>query len=63
MSKRQNYFLLAGLFFVGFLLLEFTTIYGDPGWFKAFVLIAGITFLISALASQQKPDGADGGNT
>ena len=31
MNKDTNYFLLAGFFFAGFLVIEFTDIYRDPG--------------------------------
>ncbi len=54
MNKQTNYFFLSGLFFVVFLLIEFTDIYGDPVWFKAFVLILSATFLISGIASKKK---------
>jgi hypothetical protein len=54
MSRKRNYFLLSGLFFLVFLVLEFTDIYGDSGWFKAFVLILFITFLISGIAIKKK---------
>jgi hypothetical protein len=50
MTRKKNYFLLSGLFFLVFLVLEFTDIYGDSGWFKAFVLILFVTFLISGIA-------------
>jgi len=54
MNKQTNYFFLSGLFFVVFLVIEFTDIYGDPAWFKAFVLILSATFLISGIASKKK---------
>lgn len=54
MNKKNNYFLLSGLFLVVFLVIEFTNIYGDPGWFKAFALILSATFLISGIASKKK---------
>jgi len=54
MNKQTNYFFLSGLFFVVFLLIEFTDIYGAPVWFKAFVLILSATFLISGIASKKK---------
>jgi Ca2+/Na+ antiporter len=52
--KQTNYFLLAGLFFVVFLVMEFTEIYGDSGWFKAFLIILFVTFLISGIANRKK---------
>jgi hypothetical protein len=54
MNKQTNYFFLSGLFFVAFLVVEFTDIYGNPGWFKAFVLILSTTFLISGIAIRKK---------
>jgi hypothetical protein len=54
MNKQSNYFLLAGLFFVVFLVMEFTEIYGDSGWFKAFLLILSVTFLLSGIANRKK---------
>jgi hypothetical protein len=53
MKKQTNYFFLSGIFFVAFLVLEFTDIYGDPGWFKAFVLILATTFLIVGFANKK----------
>jgi len=54
MNKQSNYFFLAGLFFVVFIVMEFTEIYGDSGWFKAFLIILSVTFLISGIASRMK---------
>jgi len=54
MNKQTNYFFLSGLFFVAFLAAEFTEVYESPGWFKAFVLILSITFLISGIAGRKK---------
>jgi len=54
MNKNNNYFLLSGLFFLAFLVMEFTDIYGDSGWFKAFLLILFTTFLISGIAIKKK---------
>jgi len=54
MKKPTNYFFLSGLFFVVFLVLEFTDIYGDSGWFKAVVLILTATFLFSGFAMKKK---------
>lgn len=54
MNKQTNYFFLSGLFFVAYLVVAFTDIYGNPGWFKAFVLILSTTFLISGIASRKK---------
>ncbi|MBK6355049.1 MAG: hypothetical protein IPF46_17080 [Saprospiraceae bacterium] len=54
MNKQTNYFFLAGFFFVVFLVMEFTEIYGDSGWFKAFLIILSVTFLISGIATRKK---------
>ncbi len=54
--KPTNYFFLAGLFFVVFLVFEFTDIYGVPGWVKVFVLILATTFLWSGIAVKRKKD-------
>jgi hypothetical protein len=54
MSKPTNYFFLSGLFFVVWLVVEFTDIYGDSGWFKAFLLILSTTYLISGVAGRKK---------
>ncbi|MCD6660098.1 MAG: hypothetical protein LT105_08055 [Lentimicrobium sp.] len=54
MSKKTNYFFLSGFFLVAFLVVQFTGIYGNPGWFKAFLLILSATFLISGFADRKK---------
>jgi hypothetical protein len=54
MNKKTNYFFLAGLFFVVFLVVEFTEIYGDSSWFKAFLIILSVTLLLSGIASRMK---------
>jgi len=54
MNKQTNYFFLSGLLFVVFLVMEFTEIYGNSGWFKAFLLILSVTFLISGIANRKK---------
>ena len=54
MNKQTNYFFLAGLFFVLYLVMEFTNIYGDSGWFKAFLIILSVTFLITGIANRNK---------
>lgn len=51
--KQTNYFFLAGLFFVVFLVMEFTEIYGNSVWFKAFLIILSVTFLISGIAKRK----------
>lgn len=60
MNKQTNYYFLAGLFFVVFLVIEFTEIYGDPGWFKAFLIILSVTFLITGIANRKKKNNDSG---
>jgi uncharacterized membrane protein len=54
MNKQTNYLFLAGLFFAVFLVMEFTEIYGNSGWFKFFLIIISVTFLITGIASRKK---------
>ena len=54
MNKQTNYFFLAGLFFVVFLVMEYTEIYGDSRWFKAILIILSVTFLITGMAYRKK---------
>ena len=54
MKKSTNYLLLAGLFIIGYLVIEFTDIYGDPGYFKFFLVLLGATFLISGISINRK---------
>jgi len=54
MNKKTTFLFLSGLFLVVFLVLQFTDIYGDSGWFKFFVLILFATFLISGISMKQK---------
>lgn len=54
MNKQTNYYFLSGFFFVVFLISQFTDVYKSPTWFKAFVLILCVAFLISGLASKNK---------
>jgi hypothetical protein len=54
MNKQTNYYFLAGLFFVVFLVMEFTEIYGDSDWFKAFLIILSVTFLLIGIANRKK---------
>lgn len=56
MDKKPNYFFLAGVFFVAYLVVQFTDIYGDPTWFKVFVLIVSGSFLVSGLLSNKKEE-------
>jgi hypothetical protein len=54
MNKKTTFLFLSGIFLVVFLILQFTDIYGDSGWFKFFVLILFATFLISGISMKQK---------
>jgi hypothetical protein len=54
MKKSNNYLLLSAFFFAGYLIIEFTEIFGSPTTFKAFLLIACVTFLISGVSLKQK---------
>ncbi|MFC0605407.1 hypothetical protein [Winogradskyella pulchriflava] len=54
MKKSTNYLILAGLSLVLYLVIEFTDIYGNPGWFKFFLVLLGVTFLISGIALRRK---------
>lgn len=54
MNKQTNYFFLAGVFFVVYLIMEFTEIYGNSGWFKAFLIILSVTFLLTGIATRNK---------
>ncbi len=54
MNRKNNYLFLAGLSLVVFLIIEFTDIYGNSGWFKVFLLILSVTFLISGIANRKK---------
>jgi len=54
MNKQTNYYFLSGFFFVVFLISQFTDVYKSPTWFKAFVLILCVAFLISGLANKNK---------
>lgn len=52
--KPNNHLFLSAFFFVVYLIVEFTEIYGDSTWFKAFLLILGATFLISGISRKRK---------
>jgi len=54
MNKQTNYFFLSGFFFVILLLMEFTDIYEPPIWFKIFLIIICIAFLISGFVNRTK---------
>ncbi len=54
MKKSNNYLLLSALFFTGYLVIEFTDIYGDPVWFKSFLIIICATFLINGISLKRK---------
>ena len=52
--KKQTYLFLSVVIFTFYLIIGFTTIYGNPVWFKVFLPILSGSFLISGLSS--KPD-------
>jgi hypothetical protein len=54
MKNKTNYFFLAGLFFAVFVIVEFTEIYGNSDWFKAFLLMLSVIYLILGIANRQK---------
>lgn len=53
MQKGNNYYLLAALFLGFYLVVQFTDIYGKSTWFKAFLIILGVAFLISGLSNKK----------
>lgn len=62
MNKQINYYFLSGFFFVIFLISQFTDVYKSPKWFKAFVLILCVAFLISGFANKTKKEKTDEDN-
>ena len=54
MKKSTNYLFLAGLFLVAYLVVEFTDIYGNSAWIKFFLVLLGVTFLISGISIRRK---------
>ncbi|WP_188598829.1 hypothetical protein [Polaribacter pacificus] len=54
MKKSNNYLLLSALFILGFLVIQYTDIYGDAVWFKWFLIIAGASFLIGSVTERKK---------
>jgi len=52
--KTNNYFFLSAFFFAVYLIFEFTEIFGDSSWFKFFLVILFITFLISGISIKLK---------
>lgn len=55
MNAKSNYFLLAGLFLLFFLILQLTDIYGNSAWFKAFLLILIISLFTGGISKSNKP--------
>ncbi len=49
MKNAQSYFVLSGIFFLALLVVEFTSMYGNPGWFKVFALICSVSFLVTGI--------------
>ena len=54
MKTSKNYLLLSALFLTAYLVVEFTDIYGDPGWFKFYSLICCAAFLIGGISLKRK---------
>lgn len=54
MKKSNNYLLLSALFFFGFLVVKYTDTFGNSSWFKLFLIILCITFLISGISQKKK---------
>ncbi|SOE19706.1 hypothetical protein SAMN06298216_0210 [Spirosomataceae bacterium TFI 002] len=54
MKKSTKYLLLAALFLVGFLMIQYTNIYGDSTWAKAFFLIGAASFLLGGISLKRK---------
>jgi len=54
MKKANTYLFLAAIFLAAYLIIEFTAIYGDSGWVKAFLLIAFVTYLLSGISRKRK---------
>lgn len=50
----KKYLSLSVVFLMGYLVIEFTDIYGNPGWFKFYLVIIGVTFLISGISEYSK---------
>ncbi len=62
MRNSQTYFILSGVFLVAFLVVEFTSIYGDSGWFKVFALILTVTFFVSGIAQKRNAENDEKNN-
>jgi len=58
MNKQTNYFFLSGFFFVLLIIMEFTDIYEPPIWFKVFLIILCVAFLISGIANRMNKNNA-----
>jgi hypothetical protein len=54
MNKQANYFFLSSFFFVVLIIMEFTDIYEPPIWFKVFLIILCVAFLISGFTNRTK---------
>jgi len=54
MKKSNNYLFFSILFFFGYLVVQFTDIYGDSTWFKAFLIIISFTFMSSGISMKRK---------
>lgn len=54
MNTKSNYFLLAGLILIFFLVVQYTDIYGNSTWFKAFLLILVISLIGGGISHKPK---------
>lgn len=54
MTTANKYLFLSALFLAVYVMIEFTEIFGDPKWFKFFLIITFITFLISGVSQKIK---------
>ncbi len=55
MNTKSKYFLFASLFLIVFLVVQFTDMYGNSKWFKAFLLILSFSFIVSGISKSNKP--------
>ncbi len=54
MKTADKHVFLSALFLAVYVIIEFTEIFGDPTWFKFFLIIAFVTFLISGVSQKIK---------
>jgi succinate-acetate transporter protein len=54
MKQQTNYFFLSGFFLVVWLVTTFFETFATPTWFKVFILILCVTFLIMGISNISK---------